>query len=1074
MNPLDQVNPAGQAKQVAQQSQANLPSYDQTNSDSVEFALLLQLGLDFCQKWGVRFWTDFNQHDPGVTILEQLCYAITDLNYRASFPVADILAEQPQEAVPGRTSFFTGNLVLTGTALTIDDYRKYLYDAMTADGPSNFKNVWLEPASDSNDDGINSIEGLYDIFVETFQYTPEPDIALTTRIKTLYQDSRNLTEDVRSVTIMQEFPILVTATVEIDVKSDPNEVLAQILFAIQNDLVPFVNILSPDKLLQKGIPPDQIYEGPLLKRGVITSNQFTALPASVAVTTINNIILGVSGVVYVSNLSVNGQTSGTLTIPPTPSAHPQVPRVPRLEPSVFQFQGNYPIQLTRQGKTLLIDTTKVAVLIAAQLSRLELNQTHAVQTKNDSDYTQLPKGSSRDIASYFSIQRQFPKTYGIGEDGPQLLHSVGTDSAKTNATRLAQAKQLKAYLLFFEQLLSNSLAQLANAARLFSLDETLDRSYFWQSLVDPDIGPPDIVRQKLLVAAPARTGKGYRYNVQVRTLVPNPTTPRELLLRSPWYNNETDANANSALMLTLGTQSSSYQTRELPNNEFLILLIDHNQTTLGFGAQRFTTHAEAQTAIARLVILMREMTRDMSLRAACMIITRKEVTDHIVTQAGNDEDDTDAIAYYLSGMNALVQRYDPFLQRRNRFLDNMLARFNQSFDDALLEAADPRPGYMKDNFRQDLIQWKNGYLKRFVPTTLPPKTGTDAATSPTADSSATTLALGGGRGKGLNPTRASNQIAGSMSGMEQRITYLLGLGGTLPANENRGLNSCDYQYAEATVTITDSTTDITTDTTTDTITESGTNQNNSEINQRLIEESIVEFSSSGLSSSGYQPFVFQSSHPTIMRSLLAHGKDVRNYSVEKDPDSTGYYVVFRWPDENLAKKVTIAANETEAQAAIKKMASYLQDFESGDQNTYLDETVYLVDHIMLRNLEHPTNRQTDSTASTPTRTHTPNAFYSFRISLMFPDWPIRFQDAAFRELAHTTATENCPAHVQATSYWLNTVQMGEFRLLYLKWLALLTARVVSASSLNAASAKLVDFIRKLDAEAISNHMPAKG
>src|SRR5262249_25480021 len=33
--------------------------------------------------------------DPGVTILEQLCYALTDLLYRAAFPVADLLTRPP-------------------------------------------------------------------------------------------------------------------------------------------------------------------------------------------------------------------------------------------------------------------------------------------------------------------------------------------------------------------------------------------------------------------------------------------------------------------------------------------------------------------------------------------------------------------------------------------------------------------------------------------------------------------------------------------------------------------------------------------------------------------------------------------------------------------------------------------------------------------------------------------------------------------------------------------------------------------------------------------------------------------
>ena len=39
-------------------------------------------------------WTDHNTHDPGVTTLEVLCYAITDLAYRTDFATADLLAGQ--------------------------------------------------------------------------------------------------------------------------------------------------------------------------------------------------------------------------------------------------------------------------------------------------------------------------------------------------------------------------------------------------------------------------------------------------------------------------------------------------------------------------------------------------------------------------------------------------------------------------------------------------------------------------------------------------------------------------------------------------------------------------------------------------------------------------------------------------------------------------------------------------------------------------------------------------------------------------------------------------------------------
>ena len=54
-------------------------------------------------------WTDYHAHDPGVTLLEALCYVLTDLGYRAGFSEAEWLAEGdggaglpgPEQALPG-------------------------------------------------------------------------------------------------------------------------------------------------------------------------------------------------------------------------------------------------------------------------------------------------------------------------------------------------------------------------------------------------------------------------------------------------------------------------------------------------------------------------------------------------------------------------------------------------------------------------------------------------------------------------------------------------------------------------------------------------------------------------------------------------------------------------------------------------------------------------------------------------------------------------------------------------------------------------------------------------------------
>lgn len=73
----------------------------------LSFETLRRSGLSYAQAASGDVWTDYNIHDPGVTILEQYCYALTELLYRSDFPVSDLLAtEQVRDTgkVPPRSS----------------------------------------------------------------------------------------------------------------------------------------------------------------------------------------------------------------------------------------------------------------------------------------------------------------------------------------------------------------------------------------------------------------------------------------------------------------------------------------------------------------------------------------------------------------------------------------------------------------------------------------------------------------------------------------------------------------------------------------------------------------------------------------------------------------------------------------------------------------------------------------------------------------------------------------------------------------------------------------------------------
>lgn len=99
-----------------------------------DYAKLRALGIKYIEQLGSDLWTDYNTHDPGITILEMLCYAITDLGFRTNFDIKDILALEP-----GLKYFHTASEILTMNPVTVNDYRKLVIDV------EGVRNAWLIP-----------------------------------------------------------------------------------------------------------------------------------------------------------------------------------------------------------------------------------------------------------------------------------------------------------------------------------------------------------------------------------------------------------------------------------------------------------------------------------------------------------------------------------------------------------------------------------------------------------------------------------------------------------------------------------------------------------------------------------------------------------------------------------------------------------------------------------------------------------------------------------------------------------------------------------------------------------------
>jgi hypothetical protein len=450
---------------------------------------LFALGLDHVRRLSRRQWTDHNIHDPGITTLELLAYALTDLTYRARYPLEDLLAAPDDNAAAMAGQFFSARRILPGRAVSESDYRKLLIDL------PDVRNAWLQPAprtlyanpgkgtlavAPTGEPGEIevSVRGRYTVLVDYMdQVTTAEQRAATDRnvLATLHAN-RGLGDDFVGVSAVGRQAYSLCAEIDLAPEADGDAVAAAIAFAVDRYLAPPVANYRLAEMLDMPRPDGsrrtlpEIFEGPLLANGFIADEELEAagLRSEIRLSDVISEIMDIPGVVAIRDLVMNQMAlvDGKLkAIEPADKWRLPVP--PGCQPGLCEqcgrlvfYKRNLPMPPNAERTAALLDALR-----SAERQKLETPV---------ADDNPIPLGRYRDPAAYRSFQHEFPVIYGLSEQGL---------SPGASPQRAAQALQLKAWLLCFDQIMANYLAQLAHVGELFSMRPDLGQTYFSQ-LVD--------------------------------------------------------------------------------------------------------------------------------------------------------------------------------------------------------------------------------------------------------------------------------------------------------------------------------------------------------------------------------------------------------------------------------------------------------------------------------------------------------------------------------------------------------------------------------------------------------------
>jgi hypothetical protein len=273
---------------------------------------------------------------------------------------------------------------------------------------------------------------------------------------------RNLCEDWVEMCELKPEEIGFCAEIELAPGADAEEVAAEIHYRLHHHVSPAPRFYAIEQLLARGRTVEQIFEGPRLDHGFIDDEEFRRLKrrCEIRVSDVIELVMDVPGVAAVKSAALLSFVDGRLrakedwllTLSPDRFRAPAY----RWERSKLVFyRGTLPYYANRERAA----------------GRLKEKKAADIESKLKGHARDLdpPAGEFQNLADYHPAQNELPMAYCVGqirvpESAPAL--------------RQAQSRQLKAYLMFFEQLLANHLAQLAHLGDLFSWEAAASASYF--------------------------------------------------------------------------------------------------------------------------------------------------------------------------------------------------------------------------------------------------------------------------------------------------------------------------------------------------------------------------------------------------------------------------------------------------------------------------------------------------------------------------------------------------------------------------------------------------------------------
>ena len=463
-----------------------------TVSAPLSYDDLLARAIELIQASSGELWTDFNAHDPGVTILEQCCYALTDARYRASFDVADYLCDEQGRLEPGRLALHRPQDILPSARVTNADLRKALIGA-TAYGAREESTQrrqlhlvdWVSVTTDEKDGGL---VGLHVVPSQAIT-SRDMEAQLKAHVARVFAAEHQRGQSLVEVSVFPTILCRMSLHLEINSFVSAESVIAQVVHQACRVLAELVDARSfgsfADFAGQVEGSLSQIFDGPLLSRGVISEDDLRQRTEPIEEDDFHAAFAQIDGVLRSSELQFHAVAD-----------HPELNvaagqciqlkdalrfAIRLRDPTVEDLASLWPVRngvSQEHASSAPLNGYLSRHDVSARLYELRAGSRRQRDIHSDPESLQSRVvGTHRPLDDYSSITNHFPAIYGVGRLGIQ---------PDADPAQRVQHERFEGYLGLLDQLLANFSSDLAHLKDLYSVqvppqdDATARRSYYFQ------------------------------------------------------------------------------------------------------------------------------------------------------------------------------------------------------------------------------------------------------------------------------------------------------------------------------------------------------------------------------------------------------------------------------------------------------------------------------------------------------------------------------------------------------------------------------------------------------------------